>query len=230
MWIRRDNAFTPIISVEQFAQAVAIIEGRDQHFTDDQLIERLRNLLSRIGSLSGIVIDEADDMPSSAVYASRFGGLSRVYALIGYTPLRDLRYIDINRAMRRYHQAHYSLIISRLVENDVRVDQSAVSGLMEINQEFTASLIIARCRETLLGKQRWLIRLENSLDPDVTIAARLKPGNEELLDYYIFPKIETLTAKVRLAGENGIPLDVYRFENLDFFLSMARRVSIEETA
>ncbi len=230
MWIRRENAFTPIISVEQFAQAVAIIEGRDQHLTDDQLIERLRNLLSRIGSLSGIVIDEADDMPSSDVYASRFGGLSRVYALIGYTPLRDLRYIDINRAMRRYHQAHYSLIISRLVENDVRVDQSAVSGLMEINQEFTASLIIARCRETLLGKQRWLIRLENSLDPDVTIAARLKQGNEELLDYYIFPKIETLTAKVRLAGENGIPLDVYRFENLDFFLSMARRVSIEETA
>ena len=156
--------------------------------------------------------------------------MSYSYVNENWGQARDLRYIEINRAMRRYHQAHYSLIISRLIENDVRVDQSAVSGLMEINQEFTASLVIARCRETLLGKQRWLIRLENSLDPDVTIAARLKPGNEELLDYYIFPKIETLTAKIRLAGENGIPLDVYRFENLDFFLSMARRVSIEERA
>jgi hypothetical protein len=101
---------------------------------------------------------------------------------------------------------------------------------MEINREFTASVVIARCRETLLGKHRWLIRLENSLNPDITIAARLKPGNETVLDYYIFPKIETLTEKLRLAGDNGISLDVYRFESLDFFLSMARRVSIEEAA
>jgi len=37
-----------------------------------------------------------------------------------------------------------------------------------------------------------------------------------------------LTAQLRLAGENGIGLDSYRFDNLDFFLSMARRTSIEE--
>jgi hypothetical protein len=88
--------------------------------------------------------------------------------------------------------------------------------------------VISRCRETLTGRHRWLIRLENTLDPDITIAARLAPTNENILDYYIFPKIETLTAQLRLAGENGIRLDSYRFDNLDFFLSMARRTSIEE--
>src|SRR5208282_6731339 len=158
MWIRRDNAFTPIISVEQFAQAVAIIEGRDQHLTDDQLIERLCNLLSRIGSLSGIVIDEADDMPSSAMYASRFGGLSRVYALIGYTPLRDLRYIEINRAMRRYHKDQCSRIMEELKNQGAELCEGK-NGLVEVNQEFTASVVISRCRETLTGRHRWLIRL-----------------------------------------------------------------------
>src|SRR5208283_6234520 len=72
MWIRCDNAFAPIIPLEQFTQAVAIIESRHTHLTDEQLLERLRNLLARIGELSGILIDEAENMPSSAVYQRRF--------------------------------------------------------------------------------------------------------------------------------------------------------------
>lgn len=191
------------------------------------MLERLRNLLARIGELSGILIDEAEDMPSSTVYQSRFGGLTRAYALIGYTPLRDLRYIEINRAMREYHRDHCSKILKDLRDQGAEVREGN-SGLLEINREFTASLIISRCRETLTGKCRWLIRLENSLDPDMTIGARLAPGNEDILDYYLFPKIEVLAARVRLAGENGILLDAYRFENLDFFFSMARRTRIEE--
>jgi DNA invertase Pin-like site-specific DNA recombinase len=228
MWVRCENAFAPIVPVDEFIQALAIIESRDRHLTNEQLLDCLRDLLSKTGSLSGILIDETDDMPSSAIYASRFGGLSRAYALIGYTPIRDLRYIEINRALRQYHQRQRALIVAKLRESGAAVLEEGKSGLIAINKEFTASLVMARCRETLLGKQRWLIRLENSLNPDVTIAARLRPGNEEILDYYLFPKIETLAAKLRLAGDNGIRLDAYRHENLDFFLSMARRVSVEE--
>ena len=227
MWIRCDNAFTPIIPLEQFTQALAIIESRHTHLTDEQLLERLRDLLARIGELSGILIDEAEDMPSSTVYQSRFGGLTRAYALIGYTPLRDLRYIEINRAMREYHRNHCSHILKDLRNQGAEVREGN-GGLWEINQELTASLVISRCRETLTGKYRWLIRLENALDPDITIGARLTPGNEDILDYYLFPKIETLAAQIRLAGENGVLLDAYRFENLDFFFSTARRTRIEE--
>jgi DNA invertase Pin-like site-specific DNA recombinase len=227
MWIRCDNAFTPIIPVEQFKQALAIIESRHTHLTDEQLLERLRNLLARIGELSGILIDESEDMPSSAVYQRRFGGLARAYSLIGYTPLRDLRYIEINRATREYHRGQYSRILEELKKQGAEVREGK-NGLLEVNQEFTVSLVISRCRETLTGQHRWLIRLENTLDPDLTIAARLTPNNEDILDYYLFPRTETLTAQLRLGGDNGIRLDTYRFENLDFFLSMARRARIEE--
>jgi len=77
MWIRCDDAFTPIVPVEQFKQALAIIESRYTHLTDEQLLERLRSLIARIGEVSGIIIDETEDMPSSAVYQRRFGGLAR---------------------------------------------------------------------------------------------------------------------------------------------------------
>jgi hypothetical protein len=49
------------------------------------------------GSLSGVVIDERADMPSSSAYRYRFGSLIRAYSLIGYIPERDYRYIEINR-------------------------------------------------------------------------------------------------------------------------------------
>jgi DNA invertase Pin-like site-specific DNA recombinase len=230
MWIRLDNAFTPIISAEQFAHSLAIVQSRDAYLTDEQLLDRLRLLLSRMGSLSGILIDEADDMPSSSTYEGRFGGLSRVYALIGYTPRRDLRYIELNRQLRKYHNEQCALIIAKLRQDGAIIEHDGSNGLLEINQEFTASLAIARCRETFSGKNRWVIRLDNSLEPDVTIAARLKPGNQEIKDFYLFPKIAMLSARCRLSDENGILLDAYRFENLDFFHHMVRRVPIERVS
>ena len=229
MWIRCENAFVPIVSLEQFTAALAIIASRHAHLTNDELLDRLKNLLSRVGQLSGVLIDEAEDLPSSSVYQSRFGGLTRAYALIGYTPVRDLSYIEINRALREYHKKHCSEIVKELKDHGADVREGK-NGLLEINQEFTASLVISRCRETLTGKYRWLVRLENSLDPDITLVARLSPGNEDIFDYYLFPRIETVSANLRLAGDNGILLDTYRFENLNFFLSIARRVRIEEVS
>ena len=72
MWIRKDAAFEPVISPEQFLRAQQIIQARSRHFTDDEMLERLRNLFNRYGTLSGILIDETEDMPSSSAYRSRF--------------------------------------------------------------------------------------------------------------------------------------------------------------
>jgi DNA invertase Pin-like site-specific DNA recombinase len=230
IWVRREDAFRPIVTMEQFAEALAIIESRHRHFTEDQLLDCLKKLLSRFGTLSGILIDETEDMPSSAVYRHRFGSLVRAYELIGYTPVRDYRYVETNRALRELHRRQYASIIDQLRENGAGVKSDPASDLLTINGEFTTSLVLARCRETPAGSHRWLIRLENSLDPDVTIAARLKPENQEILDYYLLPSMGVLVDKLRLAPDNGIVLDVHRFENLNFLISMARRVAIREAA
>jgi DNA invertase Pin-like site-specific DNA recombinase len=230
MWIRQDHAFTPLITVEQFNEAMALIQRRSIHLSDDQLLDRLKELLVRCGTLSGILIDEADDMPSSTSFRYRFGSLVRAYTLIGYTPLRDFSYIETNRKLREYHAIKIAEMIRELRGAGTRVDQNTATDVLTISQEFTASLVLARCRETAAGNYRWLIRLDNSLNPDVTIAARLKPGNDDVLDYYLLPSMDALAEKLCLAPANGIMLDVYRFENLNFFKSMARRVGIKEAA
>jgi DNA invertase Pin-like site-specific DNA recombinase len=230
IWVRREGAFRPIVTLEQFAEALAIVESRHQHFTDEQLLDCLKKLLARFGTLSGILIDEIEEMPSSSLYRHRFGSLIRAYELIGYTPVRDYRYVETNRALRELHRRQHASIIDQLRENGARVKSNPATDLLTINEEFTTSLLLARCRETVAGNYRWLIRLENSLDPDVTIAARLKPENHEILDYYLLPSMDALVEELRLAPDNGIVLDVHRFENLTFLISMARRVAIEEAA
>ena len=62
------------------------------------MLDALRRLMEDHGYLSGLIIDEAERVPSSSAYQGRFGSLLRAYELVGFTPDRDYRYIEINRA------------------------------------------------------------------------------------------------------------------------------------
>jgi hypothetical protein len=75
MWIKKEGAFEGIVPPELFYTAQGILRARAHRYSDEELIEKLRNLYQRHGYLSGLIIDEADGMPSAAAYAHRFGSL-----------------------------------------------------------------------------------------------------------------------------------------------------------
>src|SRR5262249_26045552 len=100
MWIRANGAFEPIVPRHLFDAAQAIIQNRSRRISDQEMLDGLRTLYQARGYLSGLIIDEADELPSSSAYASRFGSLASAYQLVGFTPDRDFRYIEINRALR----------------------------------------------------------------------------------------------------------------------------------
>ncbi len=64
------------------------------------MLEKLRALLSQHGRISGILIDEADGLPSSTAFRHRFGSLVSAYRLIGYDPQIDYSFIETNRKLR----------------------------------------------------------------------------------------------------------------------------------
>ena len=103
MWIRADGAFEAIVDRTMFDAAQAIIRARSLRLSDEEMLRALQALLQDRGYLSGLVIDESENLPSSSAYQSRFGSLLRAYELVGFTPDRDYRYIEINRALRRMH-------------------------------------------------------------------------------------------------------------------------------
>ena len=123
----------PSYPTDVFLQARQIIDARHIHLTDEDLLARLRSLLERCGKLSGILIDEAEDMPSSSIYMSRFGGLHRAYELIGWSDRRDSSFIEANRELRRRHQDLVQIIVADLRATGAQVDIDDRSDLLTIN-------------------------------------------------------------------------------------------------
>ncbi|RML54501.1 putative Recombinase [Pseudomonas syringae pv. pisi] len=227
-WIRCDGAFQGIISPELFTCAREIILQRSHRLDDAQMLELLRALLQKAGSLSGMLIDEQDNMPSSTVYISRFGGLLRAYTLIGYAPDRDYRYLDINRSLRQLHPQVFEAVIKHLENAGASVEISAQNDVLTINDEWTASVVIARCHSTPAGTLRWKLRFDISLAPDITIAVRMEQANRQVRDYYLVPLIDMGAWPQKMAEENSPLIDSYCFATLDVLDGLAARCSLKE--
>ncbi len=230
MWVRADGAFEAIIDPLLFDAAQAIIRQRSLRLNDEEMLDALKRLLQERGCLSGLVIDETEHFPSSSAYRSRFGSLRRAYQLIGYTPSRDYRYVEINRFLRRMHPDIIARSVATIESLGGTVQRDPATDLLLISGEFTASIVIVRCLETTTGSKRWKIRFDTGLRPDITVAIRMAPGNREVFDYYLLPRVEIASSDLRLKEDNGIFWDVYRFDTLDRFFDLTARASIRSAA
>ena len=230
MWIRSEGVFEAVVEADFFHAARRIIDERSKRLTDAEMLEQLTVLLSRKGELSGLVIDEVEDMPSSSAYRSRFGSLLRAYQLVGYDPRRDYQYVETNRAIRAMFPDILAETIANIeqVGGTVRIDPE--TDLLTINDEFTASIVIVRCLRTPAGRLRWKVRFETGLLPDITIAVRMDGPNRSILDYYLFPRIDMTDSRLRLAEENGVHLDAYQFESLDQLFELCTRQTLRVAA
>jgi DNA invertase Pin-like site-specific DNA recombinase len=226
-WIRADGAFASIVDPAIFLKAREIILARSRKYTDDEMLELLRSVLSRHGQISGILIDETEGLPSSAAYRHRFGSLVTAYRLIGYDPEIDFSFIEINRRLRQEHAATVASVIRQIQALGVTVSQYPATELLHLSNELWVSIVLCRHRSTAAGSSRWVIRLDAGLKPDITVAVRMDATNEKPLDYYLLPALDMTWENLRLAEDNGIYLDSYRFETLEYLLAMAERTPME---
>lgn len=230
MWIRSEDAFEPLIDKDVYAAAQSIVCARSARLSDGEMLDGLKLLLKARGYLSGLIIDEMELLPSSSSYRGRFGSLMRAYTLMGYTPERDFQYIAINQQLRALHPTIVAEAIGELQAAGGEVTHEPRTGLLTINREFTASIVIVRCQEVYTGALRWHIRFDTSLAPDITIAVRMNYENKERLDYFLLPRLDQEAPRLRLAEHNGCWVEAYRSLTLEPFFAMAARVALREVA
>lgn len=230
MWIRSDGVFPALVDANLFSAAQEIIRARSIRMSDTEMLDLLRALRKSVGLLSGLIIDEAEGLPSSSAYRTRFGSLLQTYRLIGYTPRRDYCYIEINRRLRALHENVIAAIVESLRDAGCQLSNESKNGLLSVNNEVTLSIVIARCARTHGGSYRWRLRFDAGLQPDVTIAVRMDAENRTPLDYYLLPRIDIAAEKLKLSEENGLALDAYRFDSLDQFVESLSPVTITEAA
>ena len=230
MWIKKEGAFEAIVSPEVFYMAQGIIRARAHRFSNEELIEKLRKLYQHRGFLSGLIIDETEDMPSAAAYIHRFGSLIRAYEAVGFTPDRDYQFLEVNKFLRKLHPEiinHTERAIANLGGSIVR---DPATDLLRVNQEFSISIVLARCQTHDNGRHRWKVRFDTSLAPDITVAVRLDQPNTAPLDYYLLPRLDFGLPRIHLAEHNSIEFESYRFESLDYLYGMAERTRVRRAA
>ena len=219
-----------VVERELFEAARTIIGARSFRLSDEEMLQSLRKLYQQKGLLSGIVIDESEGMPSSSAYSSRFGSLLRAYGLVGFTPDRDYRYVEINRELRKLHPEVLREVLDGLRAAGSDAWQDIKTDRVIVNGEFSLSVVVARCVETPTGLLRWNLRFDTSLAPDITIVVRMDSANRAPLDYYLFPRIDMLSEKLRLGEDNALGLDAYRFDGLDLLYDIATPIPLAEAA
>lgn len=229
-WIRADNAFVGIIDSTLFLAAQGIILTRSRKWSDEEMLEKLRSILTQHGRISGILIDESEDLPSSSAFRNRFGSLVSAYRLIGYDPEIDYSFIEINRQIRKKHPEIVAEVVGKLRQMGSSVVINEKTDLLLVNDEWTVSIVLCRYQQSEAGTARWVIRLDEGLKPDITIAVRLDETNVGIRDYYLLPALDMTWGKLRMGEENGVYLDAYQFEALDYFYRMAERCRVEEAA
>ena len=226
-WVRADDAFEAVISKELFFQAQAIIIARSYRLSDEEMLEKLREVYQKKRYLSGIIIDEEESCPSSSAYQSRFGSLLRSYQLIGYQPDRDYRYIEINKLLRQRYPVIVELVTEKIRNLGGAIQVDNETGLLTVNDEFTAALILSRCQQTKVGNNRWIIRLDTGLSPDISIIVRMSLSGEEIVDYYLLPSSYLETPKLRLIEYQTNMIDAFRYDTLDHFYILAKRLKLK---
>jgi hypothetical protein len=228
-WIRADGKFASLVEPALFYQAQELILARSRRLTNDEMLGRLRTVLQKHGQICGILIDEMEGVPSSAAFRHRFGSLVTAYRLIGYDPQIDYAFVEINRRLRQQHPMLVTKVIQGIEALGANAQWDVDLQLLRVNNELRVSIVLCRHTFTKAESSRWVIRLDAALKPDITVAVRMDAANEGIRDYYLLPALDMTWGNLRLAEENGIYLDVYRFDTLDYFLKMAERTQIQET-
>ncbi|MGI4748208.1 MAG: recombinase family protein [Janthinobacterium lividum] len=230
MWVRAEGAFEALVDRKSFEAVKLVLETRRYRASDEEMLDALRALLREHGRLSAFVIDEAPDLPSSSAYRQRFGSLGRAYRLVGARPIRDDGYVEINRALR----AMFPGVVARTIDDIERVggavERGDRDGRLVVNGEMSLDLLISRCSQAASGAARWTIRFDPGRRADLTVAVRMERGNNEIRDYYLLPRIDLAGPSIRLAEDNGVFLDAFRFDDLDYLRQMAVRSTIRRAA
>jgi DNA invertase Pin-like site-specific DNA recombinase len=229
MWVRSDAAFEPIVSPESFYIARGIVQERQRRISDAEMLSKLKELVRQHATLSAQLIDKAEGMPTSSAYRGRFGSLIAAYQRVGFNPDRDYSFVETNRQLRALYPNLLGDLVKRLGAAGAKVERNPNDHLL-INGEFSAAVALSRCKSTAAGALRWQVRMDGPIAPDITILVRMNPANEQPADYYLLPIMDLGSSRFLLCEENGVHLETYQFDTLDYFTELSLRKHIEAVA
>lgn len=224
-WIRCDNAFEAVVSVEKFNRANDIIKSRKKYYEDEELIDYLKRIFFEEGCLTSKLIKEKKG-PNVSVYTQRFGGLINAYCLAGVPLKKDYSFIEVNKHLKNVCIASHELLSHDLTSMHCTVTNTPVD--LNVCNETSISILMSKCTPTKAGSMRWQVNSMQSSASDLTVIVRMGKENKEPADYFVIPALEQFSLNFKLKANNPRSLDLYRFSQLDRLTHLFKRTTVTE--
>ena len=228
-WVRKENAFPAIVDRDWFSKAQAIFDANKKRLamTDADILEELRVILKQYGYLSGSLLKRLKAAPERT--HRRFGSLLIAYRQVGFTPPRDANHFEVSHRLSKINQRLMDEILRQIEALGAHATWCDRQHLLHLNQELRIGVVFARHSATNHGTSRWVLRWDAKrwgadVRPDLAMAVRMDRTNTGIQDYYLLPGLQK--QELRLGEQNGVYLDAYRFQTLDFLVGMAARVKL----
>ena len=94
MWVRADGVFDAIVDPAHFYTAQGIIRERSRRLSDDEMLTKLRHLHKKQGWLSGIMIDETDDILNLTIAKGYISNLISNAKVVRYLAQHHPEYLE----------------------------------------------------------------------------------------------------------------------------------------
>lgn len=187
-WTRCERAFEGVVSREtyQAAQAVRAFNRKD-YITPEYLLEVLRKVLKRHGRLTARIINRAPELPSAQTVEVRFGNLTKLYQLLGFTPAPRDRHHLTDMHLKSQKKVYEDGFVQMLQQAGAQVTRaSAISW--RINEGLTFEVCVCRCHEHRVQRLRWRLRYQRNANADVLLAIRMERDNLAIHDLLVMPR------------------------------------------
>lgn len=215
-WVRADGVYQAIVSPQLFRRARAIIakRGNARRYTDDELIELLKQHHREVGFVTEHEIDARKDMPSGNTYRLRFGDIREAYRRAGLMPFRDFGHLGLGTAIQAVRPTLVQDVADALKAVGATVAVRPPGNYLVVNQSPSVSVLIATWSKTRNGHDHWRVRTAEWSQADHTVVIRLNVAATGALDYLIVPRAAQVGSLANLNKRRMRQLDSYRFGDL----------------
>ncbi len=184
------DAFEPVVSQSSFDRAQEILNLRTIRRSDDELLQRLRDLWTKEGRLSHKLIQSSPLTPSYGAYRSRFGCLKTAYMRIGYGKPEDFAPIDLRSRIAAIRHKLINEIVALYPKEICKFQPNGrARAILRLASTVWFSVIVARTFLSDTGVLRWDVRPGRGESQNITLLARMDRSNESIQDMRVFQHI-----------------------------------------
>ena len=209
-WIRKPNAFPPIVhpSIFEKAQKRRLEEMRFQ--TDDDILARLRRYISRHGRVTHIAMQKSGNGNLSYQCVRRFGSLVKACDLVGHKWTSQSSYWQARMRKRLIREDVLDEVQRLLSGMGIAVCTSTYGRFWVADQPcyFEAARIQR-------GSEFWLNHCKYNPRNMIYLIARMSKESEVIMDYFVVPQSIIPTMPVALHVKNRADVDACRAADID---------------